>query len=342
MKSKRLNNCISIVGPTACGKTERALEVARQLVKEKQVPGVDIISADSRQVYKGLEILTGADVPEGFEAVLLRQAQHDSLTAQYDGHASQYDGNKPQSDLPHFTNSEGSIHIFGILMIEPTEEWSLAHFVNFARKILQESWANGRLPILVGGTGLYHKHLFSDDKTPQIPQNEDFRIEAQKKSVEELQQKLNGIDANRLELMNESDRENPRRLIRAIEVAIWQQKHRDSSLLQTGSTGSPVVWSQVNNQVEFVSAPLETIKERIEERVQKRFTSGAVQEVQNLLKLNLPENSPVITTLGVLEIKQYLEGSLSDQECQKLWALHEFQYAKRQLTWWKKLSVNYV
>lgn len=322
MKIDRLNNCISIVGPTATGKTERALEVAHQLINENKVAGVDIISADSRQVYRGLEVLTGADVPAGFMG---------SITPSLS-----------KSGLPYFTNSEGSIHIFGISMINPAEEWSLAHFVNFAREVMQWSWSNGRQPILVGGTGLYHKHLFSDDKTPQIPQDEDFRIEAQKKSVEELRQKLNKIDVNRLDQLNESDRENPRRLIRAIEVAIWQQKHRSSSLLQSGSTESPVVWSKVDNQVEFVSAPLETIKERIEERVRRRFASGALQEVQNLLKLNLPENSQVITTLGVPEIQQYLEGTLSAEECQKLWSLHEFQYAKRQLTWWKKLSVNYV
>lgn len=312
MKSKRSNNCISIVGPTATGKTELAFEVAHQLLKEKKVGGVDILSADSRQVYKGLEILTGADVPEGFVVMAT------------------------QADLPYFSNIDHSIQIFGISMIQPTDEWSLAHFVTFARRILQESWANGRQPILVGGTGLYYKHLFSDDPTPQIPQDEDFRIEAQKMSVEELQQKLNGIDANRFKQMNESDSENPRRLIRAIEVAIWQQNHRGSSLLQSGSTESPIVWSQVNNQVKFVSAPLEILKERIKQRVQKRFVSGAVEEVQNLLTLNLPNTSQVLTTLGVPEIKQYLEGSLLEEECQQLWALHEFQYAKRQLTWWKK------
>ena len=312
MKSKRSNNCISIVGPTACGKTERAFEAAHQLLKEKKVGGVDILSADSRQVYKGLEILTGADVPEGF-AVMATQA-----------------------DLPYFSNIDHSIQIFGISMIEPTDEWSLAHFVTFARRILQESWANDRQAILVGGTGLYYRHLFSDDSTPQIPQDEDFRIEAQKMSVEELQQKLKGIDANRFKQMNESDSENPRRLIRAIEVAIWQQKHRGSSLLQFGSTESPIVWSQVNNQMEFVSAPLETIKERIAERVHKRFASGAVEEVKNILTLNLPNTSQVLTTLGVPEIMQYLEGTLSAEECQQLWALHEFQYAKRQVTWWKK------
>ncbi len=317
---KNNKRTISVVGPTCSGKTARAMEIATQLLNEKNSNGVDIISADSRQVYKGLEILTGADVPEGFKG---------SVTLI-----------PPKSDLPYFTNVDDSIRIHGISMIEPTEEWSLAHFVNFAREVMQWSWSNGRQPLLVGGTGLYHKHLFSDDKTPQIPQDEDFRIDAQKMSLGELQQKLNGIDANRLEQMNESDSENPRRLIRAIEVAIWYQKHGGSSLLQSGLSEPPIAWSKVDNQMEFVSAPLETIKERIEERVAKRFTSGAVQEVQNLLKLHLPENSPVLTTLGVPEIKQNLEGSLSEQECQQLWALHEFQYAKRQLTWWKKLSDN--
>lgn len=316
MKIDRLNNCISIVGPTATGKTERALEVAHQLINENKVAGVDIISADSRQVYRGLEVLTGADVPAGFMG---------SITPSLS-----------KSGLPYFTNSEGSIHIFGISMINPAEEWSLAHFVNFAREVMQWSWSNGRQPILVGGTGLYHKHLFSDDATPQIPQDQKFRKQSQIMSVEELRQKLNKIDVNRLDQLNESDRENPRRLIRAIEVAVWYQKYGGSSLLQSGSTESPVVWSQVDNQMEFVSSSLKIIEERIEQRVQKRLTSGAIQEVRDLLKLNLPENSQVLTTLGVPEISQYLEGSLSADDCQKLWSLHEFQYAKRQLTWWKK------
>ena len=319
MKRKE-KTCLSVVGPTACGKTKRALEVAYQLIKEKKVVGIDIISADSRQVYKGLEILTGADVPEGFKG---------SVTLI-----------PPKSDLPYFTNVDDSIRIHGISMIEPTEEWSLAHFVNFAREIIVWSWSNKRQPILVGGTGLYHKHLFSNDETPQIPQDQKFRKQSQKMSVEELQQKLNKIDVNRLDQLNESDRENPRRLIRAIEVAIWQQKHRGTSLLQSGSTESPMVWSQVNNQMEFISAPLEIIEERIKRRVQKRFVSGAIQEVQKLLDLHLPTSAPVLTTLGVPEITQYLEGTLSSEACQQLWSLHEFQYAKRQLTWWKKVATS--
>ena len=315
--------CMTIVGPTACGKTERALEVARLLMKEKKVTGVDIVSADSRQVYKGLEILTGADVPEGFEAVTLPLAQYDSY--------------KPQSGLLYFLNVDDSVRIFGISMIAPADEWSLAHFVNYSREVIQKSWSNGRQPILVGGTGLYHKHLFSDDSTPQIPQDLIFRKKAEKLSVENLQQWLAEIDSMRLDQMNESDRENPRRIIRAIEVATWQKKHGDSPHGESKSSESPIIWSQVENQVEFLTAPLEIIKERIEQRVQRRFISGAVEEVQDLLELNLPDSSPVLTTLGVPEIRQYLDGSISADDCKKLWSLHEFQYAKRQLTWWKKI-----
>ena len=314
---KNNKRTISVVGPTCSGKTARAMEIATQLLNEKNSNGVDIISADSRQVYKGLEILTGADVPEGFKG---------SVTLI-----------PPKSDLPYFTNVDDSIRIHGISMIEPTEEWSLAHFVNYSREVIQKSWSNGRQPILVGGTGLYHKHLFSDDSTPQIPQDLIFRKKAEKLSVENLQQWLAEIDSMRLDQMNESDKENPRRIIRAIEVATWQKKHGDSPHGESKSSESPIIWSQVENQVEFLTAPLEIIKERIEQRVQRRFISGAVEEVQDLLELNLPDSSPVLTTLGVPEIRQYLDGSLPADDCKKLWSLHEFQYAKRQLTWWKKI-----
>ncbi len=322
MKIDQANHCISVVGPTACGKTDRALAIAGQLVREKKVAGVDVISADSRQVYKGLEILTGADVPEGFEVVTLRHAQCDT----------------PQSNPNYFTNIDGSIRIFGISMIDPTAEWSLAHFVNFAREIMQWSWSNNRQPMLVGGTGLYHKHLFSDDVTPQIPQDLTMRRKAENMSVADLQRWLAEIDSARLEQMNDSDRENSRRLLRAIEVATWQKKHGSGSL--TKSTNSPMLWSQVDNHVELVTAPLELIEKRIKQRVEKRFASGAIQEVKNLLKLKLPASAPVLTTLGVPEIRSYLNGEISAENCQQLWALHEFQYAKRQMTWWKKTENN--
>lgn len=322
MKINQVIHCISIVGPTACGKTDRALELARQLVREKKVLGVDVISADSRQVYKGLEILTGADVPEGFkEGVPLRRAQSDT----------------PQSNPNYFTNIDGSIRIFGISMIDSAEEWSLAHFVNFAREIMVRSWSNGRLPIVVGGAGLYHRHLFSDDTTPQIPQDSIVRRKAENMLVADLQLWLAEIDPGRLDQMNESDRENPRRLIRAIEVETWRKQNEGSSTVGLKPSDSVVVWSQVDNQVELVSAPLELIEKRIKQRVEKRFASGAIKEVENLLKLNLPASAPVLTTLGVPEIRSYLNGEISAEKCQQLWALHEFQYAKRQLTWWKKI-----
>ena len=321
MKINQVNRCISVVGPTACGKTDSTLDLARQLVREKKVLGVDVISADSRQVYKGLEILTGADVPEGFEeGVPLRRAQSDT----------------PQSNPNYFTNAKGSILIFGISMIDPAEEWSLAHFVNFAREIMVRSWSNGRLPVVVGGTGLYHKHLFSDDETPQVPQDLTIRCKAENMLVADLQQWLAEIDSSRLEQMNDSDRENSRRLTRAIEVETWLKQNKKSSTDRLKPSDSAVAWSKVENQVEFLSAPLELIEKRIEQRVEKRFASGAIQEVENLLKHKLPASAPVLTTLGVPEIRSFLNGEVSAENCQKLWALHEFQYAKRQLTWWKK------
>ncbi|MCA9373447.1 hypothetical protein KC921_05145 [Candidatus Woesebacteria bacterium] len=313
MNSKLPNHCLSIVGPTATGKTRRALELAEDLLKVRRAAGVDLISVDSRQVYQGFEVLTGADVPDGW------QQQNDSgLPRQF------------------FKHPEKQIALHGVSICELTEDWSLAHFVTFARSVMQWSWANQRQPIIVGGTGLYHKYLFSDDQTPMIPQDEAVRSSAELMSAVKLQEWLGQLDPVKLEQMNQSDRANSRRLIRAIEIAMWKARQTAESVAVVGSDEDDIKWSQVENEVELLTVPLAKIQSSILQRVVERFDGGALQEVERLLALKLPSSTPVLTTLGVPEITQYLEGKISATECQQLWALHEFQYAKRQLTWWNK------
>lgn len=331
---------VAVVGPTAVGKTARALEIAVEALAGGEVAGVDLISVDSRQVYQGLETLTGADVPEGFD-------KYRSSTQKF------------------FANSNSSIRLFGVSIIQPSEEWSVAHFQQFARKVLLESWEEKRLPVLVGGTGLYHEALFRNDEQLFVSPNEEIRTKAEGMSVEGLQEWLASLDKERLERMNESDRANRRRLIRAIEIAVSNRRtlrepQGDSVMVTPPTTGSnhgarghgdPSTalrmtqddsddWSAIKPQTILVSADLETIRSNIEQRVADRFINGAVDEVKNLLALNLPPSAPVLKTLGVSEISQFVDGQLSAEECQQLWALHEFQYAKRQLTWWKFRDVK--
>src|SRR5258708_7607692 len=152
-----MRQLISIVGSTAKGKTDFAFQVAQNLTEK--FSSVEIISADSRQVYKGMEIGTGVDLP---------------------------------ATLP------SGVHFFGTSLIKPNEEWSVAHFRNYAQQILELSWKKNARPILVGGTGLYHRQVLSHDSQLMVKPNEHVRKEAEQKNVTELQSWLQGLSAQKL------------------------------------------------------------------------------------------------------------------------------------------------
>lgn len=301
-----MNKLLSIVGPTATGKTQTALTLAKKLITDNLVAGIDLISADSRQVYRGLAILTGADIPAGF-------SQKTNLADQNLAHS-------------YFANADDSIRLFGVSIINSTDEWSVAHFQLMARKIMHYSWQTHRLPILVGGTGLYHDQLLTDDSQLHIGPNSIIRQKAANMTVTQLQEWLDELDSQRLNQMNHSDLHNPRRLTRAIEIVLTQAHHRTQ------------VKPSVDKLTLVLTAPLQLIEDKITQRVSQRFQAGAVEEVKSLLSQKLDPSLPVMSTLGVVEIADYLAKKLDQSGCQKLWALHELQYARRQITWWKNKS----
>jgi tRNA dimethylallyltransferase len=302
---------ISILGTTATGKTKLALFLANKILQEKLAKGVTLISADSRQVYQGLEILTGADIPPNFNFKQTtkqnyRFAQHQTLP----------------------------ITLHGVSIIQPNEEWSVAHFRSMAINLIQQSWQENQLPIVVGGTSFYHKQLFNNDPDIYIKPNPEIRKELEKLSTKELQQKLKTLDPNKITQMNTSDSNNPRRLIRAIEVA-QAKNHLSSTIKNRPIFHQPDKYFSMALQID-----LKTLQEKITLRVEQRFDQGAVKEVKNLLLLSLPPSSPAMTTLGVEPISQYLQLKINKKQAIENWTLSEFQYAKRQITWLKQLPVD--
>src|SRR3989344_4678270 len=158
-----------ICGPTATGKTKLAANLSKKFSGK-------IISADSRQVYKGMDIVTGKDRPK-------------------------------------------EVSIWGYDIIRPNEEFSVAHFVNLAGKEITRVDKQGKLPIIVGGTGFWLKSLLNPPATINIIPDWQLREKLEKFSATELLERLKKIDPKRAASMNQSDRNNPRRLMRAIEVA---------------------------------------------------------------------------------------------------------------------------
>lgn len=295
-----LPKLLSIVGPTACGKTDFALETARSLIDAGLVIGVDIIAADSRQVYQGLEIMSGADVPPDFR--LKKMASWPELAEYFEFK---------------------QMRIFGISILKPTALWSVSQFQDYALQVCQLSWDEGRLPVIVGGTGLYHAHVLNSDTQLHTQPDPVLRQSLEEKSVLELQTMLQQLDSVALSSMNNSDRHNPRRLVRAIEKAgtpkTAPEKKPAVSELMIGLTDS-----------------IEAIEERIAHRVHQRLTTGAVQEVEQLLATTEDMKLPVWSTTGAKVVLAYSTGEIDHGVCEELWSRQERQYAKRQLTWWKK------
>ncbi len=296
------NKILSIVGPTAVGKTAFAWRVAEYFWDVHQIK-CDIISADSRQVYKGLEILSGADIP-------------------------------PDAEWCDEYWQVGQHRLWGVSFLKPTDEWSVAHFRRFVKHICEQSWQAGRLPILVGGTGLYAEWALSDD--PQMDSKPDMEIRAKAEvlDLEELQRWVQSEAAVRWSVMNDSDRANPRRLVRVLE-----QTTTPAATKQVNATSSLVKKREnIDQLVIGITDDMTEIEKRIVIRVEQRWNHGAMAEVDQLLEIVLDQGRliPAISATGVKQIASYIQGDCDEQAAKTAWVVAERQYAKRQFTWWKK------
>ncbi len=300
-KDIRNNQIISIVGATATGKTALALELATSLIDQKIFRQVHLLSADSRQVCKGLENLTGADLPTDFVASKGTNSSH-----------------------PFFQNQSQNIFLHGVSIIEANQEWSAAHFQELFIEV-KSQLNNQACLIVVGGTGFYQKQIATPAASLGVPQNQALRRKLETLSVVDLQSKLQLLAADKFATMNNSDRHNPRRLVRAIELASATQTAPAPT--QTAKPNHPVFYLQIDK--------LER-ETKIKARVEQRF-AAAYQEVARLLQQKTT-SSLAATSTGFRELAQLIEGQIDQATCISLWQLAEIQYARRQDTWWQKQS----
>lgn len=275
-----MQKLLVIVGPTATGKTALSIQLAKQF-------GGEIISADSRQLYEGMDIGTG----------------------------------KRFSD---------EVDIWGYDLAKPTEEFSVSHYQTFAREKIDEIASRKKLPLLVGGTGLYIRAAVDGIETANVPQDAALRERLDGCSVSQLILELENADPEKLARMNESDRNNPRRLIRAIEIArSTVLPIKEKSLYDTLFIG--------------LTAPLEVLYKRVEDNIAERIASGVFEEVEKLLSSGVSFENQSMTSLGYRQLKDYFEGRSTKNEAIAEWILQEKKYVKRQITWFKQDSrVNWV
>ena len=267
-----MKKILVIAGPTATGKTPLAVQVS------KIIPSI-LISADSRQVYKHMGVVTGKDHP-------------------------------------------GEISLAGIDLLEPDQPFSVADWNRAILPALEQAKQDNLLPILVGGTGLYIKSVIEGIATLNIPPNSQLREALKKATVEELQEKVKELNLDHFTQMNNSDQNNPRRLIRALEIL------SSPSLSRSPPDFEPLFIC--------LKLPLDKLEERIHARVLARLADNrAVKETQYLLD-NYNLSSHALSSLGYQPIIEFIKGQITASELTKQWTQSEFAYAKRQLTWFKK------
>jgi len=270
-----------IVGPTAVGKTGLALHLASRFTGE-------VINADSRQVYRGMEIGTAAP--------------------------SEAD----RASIPH--------HLYGV--VDPDDGFSLAQFIPSATQAIQGVHDASRLPILVGGTGQYINGLVQGWTTPRVPPNPALR--------ERLEALLTsdgvGSLAVRLEELNPTaaarvDLRNPRRVIRAIEVAEATGASPDTAHQQTPPYNTFIVG--------LTTASRADLHRRIDERVDEMVAGGWLTEVRSLLIQGYSADLPALSSMGYRELAQHLAGELALEEAVRLIKVAHHRLARHQYTWFK-------
>lgn len=295
------------MGPTATGKTQLALSLASEF-------GGALISADSVQVYKALDIISGKDIPQDSQFI------NDSILSR-----------KIPNQYSVGYYAVEKTKLYGVDIVDPTVSFSVFDYVSVTCPTI-EYLSGNFLPILVGGGGFYIQALLDGMNTLYIPTNTAQRAELDTKTVEELQEILRKIDKKRFMQMNESDRNNKRRLIRSIEIATF----RPFDLTR----GKRVRTMRTLNDYGVLMIGLNTdrdiLKKKIDERVDKRIKSGALYEAERLFAKYADLAPQVRTASGYRELFGYCMGNYSFEEAVQRWKYAEYKDAKKQMTWFKK------
>ncbi|MCB5247462.1 MAG: tRNA (adenosine(37)-N6)-dimethylallyltransferase MiaA [Candidatus Cloacimonetes bacterium] len=274
---------VTLEGPTASGKSELALRLALEL-------GTDIISADSRQVYRYLDIGTAKPSAEALKAV-----KH---------------------------------HLVDI--VDPSESYNAGRFCADAVKIIAELDAQGKLPLVCGGTGLYVDAILRG-LFPQIEISTELRAllrqRLEQEGLDVLYQELAGHDPFFASGISSNDKQ---RILRGLEVF--------------HATGLPISehWRRQETKRRFtafrilIDPPREILYERINARVIKMLDGGLLDEIRRLIDRGYGPASPGLNSVGYKEYFPHLSGEATLAKCAALAAQHTRNYAKRQCTWYRK------
>jgi len=266
---------IVVVGPTASGKSDLAVLIAQQF-------GGEVVSADSRQVYRGMDIGTG------------KVTQNE------------------MRGIPH--------HLLDVA--DPRRTYSVARYRRAAEKVINDILKRNKVPVIAGGTAFYIDAVVRGMELPDVKPNTRLRTQLSKKSVEELFETLVKLDPVRAENI---DPQNPRRLIRAIEIAI--------ALGKVPPIGEEPKY--IAHKI-GINPPQELLHRRIHARLLKRMKRGMRLEVKRLHNIGVSWERLEAFGLEYRRLAEYLQKKITKEAAVELLERDIVQYAKRQMTWWKR------
>lgn len=276
---------IAVVGPTASGKTKLAIDLAHKLDGE-------VVSADSRLVYKGFDIASAKPTMEEREGI------------------------------PH--------HLIDI--VEPEFNYSAGNYVEDAKRAIEDILSRGKTPIVAGGTGLYFRVLLEHYDLPKVETDFELRAELEKRTKEDLLEELEKVDKITYERVKDA---NLRRIIRALELIKTLKKPLSEIQLE----------KEPEYDVEWIMPEIpsrEWLYDRINKRVDIMVEMGIIDETKNLIAKH-GRIGNIVDTIGYKEILTYLDGQATLEEALDKLKQHSRNYAKRQLTWFRKnpnLEIN--
>jgi tRNA dimethylallyltransferase len=268
---------IAVVGTTASGKSALALQLAERLAGE-------IVSADSRQVYRGLDIGSGKVTPA------------------------------ERARVPH--------HLLDVADVR--QRFTVAEYQRLAFAAIEDIWRRGRQPLLVGGSGLYIRAVVDNPDYPAVPPQAGLRRQLEQTPLPELVTQLRALDPVGA---RDIDLRNPRRVVRALEVTVATgepfSRQRRTSESRVDALQLGLTW------------PREALRRRIESRVDARLP-GIVDEARRLLDGGVPAARLVELGLEYRFMTRYLLGELSEVEATTGLKRAIYQFARRQLTWFRR------
>jgi tRNA dimethylallyltransferase len=274
---------IGVLGPTASGKTAFAAHLADRMKGE-------IISADSRQVYRKMDIGTGKDYG-------------DYLV-----------GNKR---IP--------FHLIDIL--EPGERYNVYQYQKDFLRVYRDIQERGRMPVLCGGSGLYIEAVLKGYRLIPVPPDHKLREELSQKSLHEL---VDRLKSESQDLHNTTDLTSKKRAIRALEIARYYSAHPEED----------VDFPPIKPFILGVKYDRPAQRRRITERLKQRLEAGMVEEVRSLMRSGLTRGDLEYYGLEYRYLARYLEGELSYEAMFEYLNTAIHQFAKRQMTWFRRMQRN--